>query len=194
MPDDDNWDADFVTAISPSALQLPHLKPQDNFGGLLSSDRLKAFASVNDARIDSTIYDDDLEGELMTIKGPSYWHDVDPQEQTIRPLRRTDKTIEQQPSRTHHRTKSSSRNAVVASTPGRKSPAKSHFGNKFELPSRPDVVYREHSIEDFSDLFVDNDSVFDRRVNQVAKRVCKALPINEEGTSLANLAVGLTAE
>src|SRR5271156_6560507 len=41
---DDNWDDDFATAISPSALQLPHLRPQDHLGGLLSSDKLKAFA------------------------------------------------------------------------------------------------------------------------------------------------------
>jgi serine/threonine protein kinase len=42
---DDNWDNDFAESISPRALQMPHLKPQDNFGGLFSSDKLKAFAS-----------------------------------------------------------------------------------------------------------------------------------------------------
>ncbi|KAJ5474952.1 Cytokinesis protein sepH [Penicillium diatomitis] len=43
--EDDNWDNDFVTAISPSALQLPHLRPQDDLGGKLSPEKLKAFAS-----------------------------------------------------------------------------------------------------------------------------------------------------
>ncbi|KAL2686990.1 hypothetical protein Neosp_004539 [[Neocosmospora] mangrovei] len=165
LADDDNWDDDFATAISPSALQLPHLKPQDNFGGLLSSDRLKAFASVNDGRNDSSAYDDDFEGELMTIKGPHHWQDNDPQEQTIRPLpKKTTKTPEP---KSHSRNKSSSSRAVGQ---GRtRSPTKSHF-NKFELPSRPDVVYREQSIEDFSDLFVDNDSVFTHKVNQAGSR------------------------
>ncbi|RSL82399.1 hypothetical protein CEP52_016980 [Fusarium oligoseptatum] len=135
------------------------------FGGLLSSDRLKAFASVNDGRNDSSAYDDDFEGELMTIKGPNHWQDNDPQEQTIRPLpKKTTKTPEP---KSHSRNKSSSSRAVGS---GRtRSPTKSHF-NKFELPSRPDVVYREHSVEDFSDLFVDNDSVFAHKVNQAVRR------------------------
>ncbi|KAJ4267605.1 Protein kinase of the Mitotic Exit Network [Fusarium torreyae] len=166
LADDDNWDDDFATAISPSALQLPHLKPQDNFGGLLSSDRLKAFASVNDGRNDSNTYDDDFEGELMTIKGPNHWSDNDLQEQTIRPLpKKPVKATE--PVKTHSRNKSSTSKAVGA---GRtRSPTKTHL-NKFELPSRPDLVYREHSVEDFSDLFVDNDSVFTHNVNQANSR------------------------
>lgn len=43
--DNDNWDDDFASAINPNALKLPHLKPQDNFAGLLSADKLKAYAS-----------------------------------------------------------------------------------------------------------------------------------------------------
>ncbi|UPX16894.1 Non-specific serine/threonine protein kinase [Ascochyta rabiei] len=43
---DDNWDNDFAESISPRALKMPpHRKPQDNFGGLFSGDKLKAFAS-----------------------------------------------------------------------------------------------------------------------------------------------------
>ncbi|KAF7545808.1 hypothetical protein G7046_g9468 [Stylonectria norvegica] len=168
--DDDNWDDDFATAISPSALQLPHLKPQDNFGGLLSSDRLKAFASVNEGRNDSSNYDEDFEGELMTIKGPQSWQDSDPQEQTIRPFPRKPE-IPIEPPKSHHRTKSSSSKAISGSGSGRTRPTtKSHLNNKFELPSRPDLVYREQSVEDYSDLFVDSDNVFNRRLNQVASR------------------------
>ncbi|KAF4971349.1 hypothetical protein FSARC_1781 [Fusarium sarcochroum] len=167
LADDDNWDDDFATAISPSALQLPHLKPQDNFGGLLSSDRLKAFASVNDGRNDSNTYDDDFEGELMTIKGPNHWSDNDPQEQTIRPLPKKP-TKAPEPLKGHSRNKSSTSKAAVGA--GRtRSPTKTHL-NKFELPSRPDLVYREHSVEDFSDLFLDNDSVFTGNVNQANSR------------------------
>ncbi|KAM0188761.1 hypothetical protein ACHAPI_010472 [Fusarium lateritium] len=167
LADDDNWDDDFATAISPSALQLPHLKPQDNFGGLLSSDRLKAFASVNDGRNDSNSYDDDFEGELMTIKGLGHWHDNDPQEQTIRPLPKK-ATKAPEPVKTHSRNKSSSSKAAGA---GRtRSPTKAPLNNKFELPSRPDLAFREHSVEDFSDLFVDNDNVFAHNINQAVRR------------------------
>lgn len=129
---------------------------------------------MSDGRNDSTNYNDDFEGELMTIKGPHHWQDNDPQEQTIRPFKKPIKPMEL--SKGHHRTKSSSRSTVSAGGSGRKSPSKSHF-NKFELPSRPDVVYREQSVEDYSDLFVENDSVFNHRVNQVAKKVRQATPV-----------------
>jgi hypothetical protein len=172
--DDDNWDDDFTTAISPSALQLPHLKPQDNFGGLLSSDKLKSFASLNDSRNESNSYDDDFDGELMTIKGPSHFHDIDSQEQTIRPTpRRPEKPSVASPRAHHVRGKSSTSRAVgsqITSSHQHKSPPKSHF-NKFELPSRPDLYYREQSVEDYSDLFVDNDNVFAQKPNQVDKKV-----------------------
>ncbi|POR35959.1 Septation [Tolypocladium paradoxum] len=176
LADDDNWDDDFATAISPSALQLPHLKPQDNFGGLLSSDKLKAFASVSDGRNDSSNYDDDFEGELLTIKGPSSrYRDLDSQEHTIRPIPRKTAAKAAETPKSHHRAKSGSgkaaQAAVAAGSSGPRSPSKPHMGSKFELPSRPDVVYREQSVEDYSDLFVDNDSVFDHRVNQAVKKV-----------------------
>ena len=46
LDQNDNWDNDFAESISPRALKMPtHRKPQDNFGGLFSSDKLKAFAS-----------------------------------------------------------------------------------------------------------------------------------------------------
>ncbi|PNY27545.1 Septation [Tolypocladium capitatum] len=175
LADDDNWDDDFATAISPSALQLPHLKPQDNFGGLLSSDKLKAFASVSDGRNDSSNYDDDFEGELLTIKGPSSrYRDLDSQEHTIRPIPRKMEAKAAGTPKSHHRAKSSCGKsapaAAAAGSSGPRSPSKQHTGSKFELPSRPDVAYREQSVEDYSDLFVDNDSDFDHRVNQAVKK------------------------
>lgn len=175
LSDDDNWDNDFATAISPSALQLPHLKPQDNFGGLLSSDRLKAFAFTGDSRNAPANCGDDIDGELLTIKAQRQEHDIDPQEQTLRPLpRKSSKTEEH--IKSHQRNKLSVSKTATATVSGKpKSPTKSHFGAKFELPARPDIVYREQSVEDYSDLCVDNDNVFDRRVNNLMlKKVCSA--------------------
>lgn len=150
-------------------MHLPHLKPQDNFGGLLSSDKLKAFASTNDLRIDTDNYDDDFEGELLTIKGPAHQRD-EVQEQTLRPIHKT--AVPSTNAKSHQRTKSLGK--AIAQVPGSsvpRSPSKGHFGNKFELPPRPDVVFREQSVEDFSDLFVDNDEAFNYRVNRAVRRV-----------------------
>lgn len=171
--DDDNWDDDFATAISPKALQLPHLRPQDNFGGMLSSDRLKSFASFNYGRGDSS-YDDDFEGEgeLLTIKGshfpssPSSPQDPDAQERTIRPIHRKPAKIDGF-SKTHERSKSIPGKPSIPPSSTQRSPPKQPFGNKFELPIRHDQAYREQSVEDFSDLFVENDNVFNQRVDQV---------------------------
>ena len=79
---DDNWDDDFASAISPSALQLPHLRPHDNFGGLLSSEKLKAFASFETVTEEAN-WDDNFEGEL-TVKSPLQLSESDSLD-TIRP-------------------------------------------------------------------------------------------------------------
>lgn len=85
--DEDNWDNDFATAISPTALQ--NLKPHDNFGGLLSSDRLKQFASSDSRNVSANWDNDFMEGEqLMTIKPVKELAEPDFQEQTIRPINR----------------------------------------------------------------------------------------------------------
>lgn len=177
--DDDNWDDDFATAISPSALQLPHLRPQDNFGGLLSADKLKAFASVNDLRADVNNYDGDFEGDMMTIKGPNQQdqpnHQLyqESQEQTIRPVSRRMTTSKpaSPPKVLHQASRSAPEPAVTSPNLSRtKSPPKSHFGNKFELPPRPGSIYREQSSEDYSDLFSDDDSVFDQKVHQAVRK------------------------
>ncbi|KAH6604533.1 ste ste11 cdc15 kinase, partial [Trichoderma cornu-damae] len=171
--DDDNWDDDFATAISPSALQLPHHRPQDNFGGLLSADKLKAFASVNDLRADVNNYDDDFEGEMMTIKGPNHQLYLDSQEQTIRPVpaKATGPKPPSPPKALHHRSKSTIDPAAASPNLSRtKSPPKVPFGNKFELPPQPSAIYREQSSEDYSDLFSDDDSVFDQKVHQAVRK------------------------
>jgi hypothetical protein len=173
--DDDNWDDDFATAISPAILQLgPHLKPQDNFGGLLSADRLKMFAS--DSRNVSANYDDDYyDGELLTIKASGQSHDYfDQQEKTLRPTFKKLEINSKEPAKSHSRKHSrklsrSTTAPVGAAVPaGPKSPGKAHFGNKFELPARPDLAFREQSVEDYSDLQVDNDNVFSNGLKKVS--------------------------
>lgn len=163
--DDDNWDNDFATNIA--LHNLPHIKGQDNFGGQFSGDKLKAFASIDGHREDSDNWDGDFSSDLLTIKGPRHWSDFDAQEQTIRPLpRKTEKAPETKP-HSHKRQKSSRTAAPTISQP--KSPIGGQFGNKFQLPPRPDLMYREQSVEDYSDLFDDNDHVFNNRLSIVTK-------------------------
>lgn len=193
--DDDNWDDDFATAISPSALQLPHLRPQDNFGGLLSADKLKAFASVNDLRGDVNNYDNDFEGDMMTIKGPNNELYQESQEQTIRPVSRrmTASKPASPPKVVHQASRPTLSQAVTSPNLSRtKSPPKPHFGNKFELPPRPGAIYREQSSEDYSDLFSDDDSVFDQKVHQAVRKVsflflCAHHPIGEMPNRLTGI-------
>lgn len=169
VADDDNWDNDFATAISPSALHLPHLKPQDNFGGKLSADRLKQFASIDETSARDN-WDEHFEGDLQTVKSSSrQFVEQDPQEQTIRPTpRRPSKSTESSKAQHGHkknRSKQSSSNVPLL----QKVPSKPSLSNKFELPLRPETIYREQSTEDFSDLFPESDSLFTRKMNRARK-------------------------
>ncbi|KAM0588996.1 hypothetical protein ACHAQF_002262 [Verticillium nonalfalfae] len=101
--------------------------------------------------------------------------DADSQEKTIRPLprKRSDKLPDptKQPSPRKSSPRKHGRKPSQA-----KSSGKPQLGNsRFELPSRPDLMYREQSVEDYSDLFFDNDNVFNQRVDPFAKKVCSPL-------------------
>ncbi|KAK8124721.1 uncharacterized protein PG998_000480 [Apiospora kogelbergensis] len=175
LADDDNWDNDFATAISPTALQLPLIKPQDHFGGMLSADRLKQFASIDNSRDISGNWDTDMDGELMTMKNFGGFHEEDPQEKTIRPNWRFPFGPEKSPEpKGQLRVPEPTRSPRKRSTSGhyrRKSQQKS-LENKFELPSRPDILYREQTVEDYSDLFDNNDQsdlIFNQRLGQSRK-------------------------
>ncbi|KAI1466161.1 cell division control protein [Daldinia caldariorum] len=165
LADDDNWDDDFATAISPSALKLPHVKPQDHFGGMLSADRLKAFASIDNSRDLSPSWENEFDSDLLTtVQKLQSVQEEDPQEKTIRPnwkfSEKAEKIVEPKP----QPPKSSSRKRTGSGHQRQKSQPKSHLGSKFELPSRPDQLFREQTTEDYSDIFDDNESVFNQRL------------------------------
>ena len=163
---EDNWDDDFDSAISPRALELPHLRPHDHLGGILSSERLKAFASL-----DGTTMRDPLSSfsESDTTLGAM---DSDPLE-TIRPLPR--KVIEENKphvkSRSRHRSSQSvpvvSGVQVLNTKPGT-SPSK-----PIHQP-RPAAFYTESADEDFSDLIVANDDVLERKLGMFSVSYCSA--------------------
>ncbi|THC87729.1 hypothetical protein EYZ11_012827 [Aspergillus tanneri] len=156
-PEEDNWDDDFATAISPSALQLPHLRPQDNFGGMLSSEKLKAFASLDGTVLRSEDSFDEFEDSFQDSL-PS--GESDPLE-TIRP--------------------SLPKLASTESIHLQDSPlyniAKSTFASMQNVPiltqnpvppmrqPRPASFYKENPVEDYSDLIKANEDVLDRKLS-----------------------------
>ncbi|KAL1998867.1 hypothetical protein VTN02DRAFT_5456 [Thermoascus thermophilus] len=154
---DDNWDDDFATAISPSALRLPHLRPQDNFGGMLSAEKLKAFASLDGTTFKESL--DTFGEDDTTVKSPVQPSEADPL-QTIRPyLHRPwqeEKTQERFPAR--HRTRSAlpALTSVPILNPPTAPPAR---------PSRPAAYYTESSVEDYSDLIAANADVLERKLS-----------------------------
>ena len=138
---------------------------------MLSSDKLKAFASMSDVKHETNSYDDDFEGELMTIRRTNGFQDSGSREQTLRATPQKS-GIKGGINKGHQRNKSSLSKTVLTPRASRTiSPPKPQLGNKFELPARPDVFFREQSVEDFSDLVIDNDNIFHRGTNQAVKKV-----------------------
>jgi hypothetical protein len=160
MSAEDNWDNDFASEISPSALQLPHLRPHDHFGGMLSSERLKAFASLDGTSLRDAS-NSFGEGEA-TVRGPLQPDDSDPL-QTIRPLVRRPPDEESSPpkSRSRHRASKSGLPALPSV------PILNQAAAPLLRPtrqSRPAAFYEESSVEDYSDLILANDDVLERKL------------------------------
>lgn len=145
---EDNWDDDFASAITPTALQLPHLRPHDNFGGLLSSEKLKAYASFETVTEEAN-WDDEFEGEL-TVKSPLQAVKPDPL-QTIKAYhpKQANATPVRSPPSSSRKSKPSSNTR----------PRKSSKSSKI-LP--PIMSYGEDPTEDYSDLIVMDDTSFNR--------------------------------
>lgn len=166
----DNWDDDFATSISPNALHLPHLKPHDNFGGMLSSDKLKAYATF-DPVTEEENWDDNFEGDL-TVKSPMELTHGDPL-QTVRPwyptrantsdIRYNPPTISPPQSMRRRPQRVSSRESHPKTQVLRPS-HQSMQETTSKSPRRPSMLYREDPIEDYSDLSPEDDTAFQRKL------------------------------
>ncbi|KAH7094353.1 hypothetical protein FB567DRAFT_1751 [Paraphoma chrysanthemicola] len=166
---DDNWDDDFAESISPRALQMPHLKPQDNFGGLFSSDKLKAFASIEAV----TGISDSGDGEA-TVKSPLnlQYYQKAPQgfgpkssgsakandakaRATILPSRTTSTASELE-----ERLDVQPKTAFLRGIPKAAQLSKT----KVAALARPSQLFREDSNEDYSDLLPTDEGAFERKL------------------------------
>ncbi|KAF2490767.1 hypothetical protein BU16DRAFT_469385 [Lophium mytilinum] len=160
----DNWDDDFVSSISPSALHLPHLRPHDNFAGLLSSERLKSFATFESVTEEPMTF-----GESnATVNGPlqftadDHFDDME----TVRaptPIKKKRSSSKPQPptsrsSSQQHDTEP--KTAILRGIPKVNQVAK----GKVAALARPSVLFRENSVEDYSDLIATDESAFERKL------------------------------
>ncbi|KAA8906102.1 hypothetical protein FN846DRAFT_1021580 [Sphaerosporella brunnea] len=185
--DDDNWDDDFASVISPSVLQLPpKLAVAPRIRTLASAERLKSFAT-NDGADEN--WDVNFEGDLTVrshvnpprspLKKAFDEDDPDPM-QTIRPYisRRQSEPI---PPDMADFSRPGSRNSL---SPPEGSPPKQQKlakpKKKFILSSSraptaqraasaAAAMFREDSFEDFTADLAFNESSFDRKVDLMVK-------------------------
>jgi hypothetical protein len=171
---DDNWDNDFAESISPRALHLPHLKPQDNFGGLFSGDRLKAFASF-ESIVEGTDFGD---GET-TMKSPL----------NLQHLQGLPNSFGQKEGFKGRAGSSKTRSSASTSASNSRSSsnASEHVEHRYDFQprtaflrgapkaamtpkartpahARPAQAFRESTDEDYSDLMPADDGAFEKKV------------------------------
>jgi hypothetical protein len=159
----DNWDDDFVSSIDPKAFHLPQLRPQDNFAGLLSHDKLKSYATFEPVAEEASI--DDLNDSELTVKSPVKWT---PPESLNENVSRSDPIMKAsalpQATNLGRRRSSLSRQDAprTAILRGRTTlPGRRPSGN------RPSNAYRESSVEDYSDLIASDDAAWERKLHDL---------------------------
>lgn len=172
----DNWDDDFATSIGNNAgLHLPHLKPHDNFGGMLSSDKLKAYATF-DPVTEEENWDDNFEGDL-TVKSPMELTSGDPL-QTVRPwypkranttdIKMNPPSISPPPTLKRPSTARTSSKESDSNSRTRLLRPTHSSGQPSSRPSstsrQPSVLYVEDPIEDYSDLAPQDDMAFQTKL------------------------------
>ncbi|KAF2466940.1 uncharacterized protein BDR25DRAFT_292636 [Lindgomyces ingoldianus] len=176
MDANDNWDADFAESISPSALHLPHLKPQDNFAGLFSSEKLKAYASFEAVTEEPSNLD---EGEatvksflgLQSRKSTDAFDDIE----TLRAS-----SIRGRPSSSRMSSDSTAddRHDVQPKTAFLRGIPKATQLSKSKVAAlaRPSSLFRENSVEDYSDLMPADESAFEKKLKAMQGVQPRSLP------------------
>ena len=153
----DNWDNDFAPSLFSGGLNLPQLKPQDNFAGQLSSDKLKHYATFDSP------HDRGNSGRSATDEPPVAYRtqivQSDPH-QTVRPFQGNAKK-----GPAGARRESSTKLSLNVRH-------QSSYATKARLTSQKQrqvlhqspAAFREDSAEDNSDLVATDDIAFERKV------------------------------
>lgn len=173
---DDIWDNDFPTAIPSDGLRLPQLRPNDNLGGS-SSDKSKTHAALEHA----LGKENSKEDKDSTVRAPRRTKDTSPAK-TVHPPPTTGRTSPTKPAgRGHARHKSevpkTKTKPTVAPTPRKASLPSSRQATEVSknksVVSKPQVqdpptrLFRESSVEDFSDLIEANEDSLDRKLRKM---------------------------
>jgi serine/threonine protein kinase len=159
---DDNWDDDFASSINPGALQLPHLKPHDNFGGLLSAEKLKSIATFD------SLIEEPMEDERdWTMRSPVQLSQFDPLE-TVKPF--TPQKVKPEVNKPNPPNSGSQRQPSQPKTQIRRDngskPAAPPTRLRLNSSTRPSIMFREDTVEDYSDLLDEDadDDAFQRKL------------------------------
>ncbi|MCJ1308432.1 hypothetical protein MMC25_002085 [Agyrium rufum] len=169
--DDNDWDKDFAPDATPNVLQLPpHLRPQDHFGGMLSAEKLKAYASISTVSEEKHVDADEDENEC-TVRSPAQLKPRDPLA-TIRPYPKPGNIIQTNGQATSRPAKRKSeapktKSAVAAKPIIRASQPPQVVENPKILLEK----YREtDEIEEFiSDLSFEYDGAFEKPIQHARK-------------------------
>ena len=156
---DDRWDDDFESAISPTLLRQPRLKTQDNFGGLLSAEKLRSCALVDTLK-EETNQEEEAEFDL-TFKTTMPSLKCDPLE-TIRPASQTRTSSGKQTAYRQPKPASvkSTTSKPLSSIDSRQDRVEEDDSSKPKLPLLATNSFVEPAEDDFSDLVID-DAAFD---------------------------------
>ncbi|KAF9738706.1 hypothetical protein PMIN06_009610 [Paraphaeosphaeria minitans] len=162
---DDNWDDDFAESISPRAFYQPHLKPQDNFGGLFSSDKLKAIASVmeepshmdGDATVKSPLNLHHLRGLPSVFAQGDAGRTSSTRARSSTSRSTSTSTITEEPPERHE---GQPKTAFLRGVPKLMQPPRTQAA----AFARPSQIFRENSIEDYSDLTVADEGAFELKL------------------------------
>lgn len=175
---DDNWDNDFPTAIPSDGLRLPQLRPNENLGGTSNTDKSKLFATL-----ERTLGKENAnEDKDSTVRGPRRAINASPpksaQPQAASGRISPTKTA----GRGHTRHKSEIPKTKIRTTatptprkvslPSSRQPTESSrikptvLKPQVETPSST-RLFRESSVEDFTDLIEANEGSLDRKLRQM---------------------------
>lgn len=164
LAQNDNWDDDFASSINSSALQLPHLRPVDNFAGMLSADKLKAYATMSSDSLDiSTDHDCDT---TQSLRKDEEYAKRDPLE-TVRPRSPSRNNLllsrQERPWKASRRTSSQPKTQIL------RTPLKATPELRPAPPKRSSSMFQENPIEDYSDLITEDGVALDQKFSQVLK-------------------------
>jgi len=150
----EDYDDDFASSISPSALQLPQLRPKDNFAGMLSSDKLKAYANNQIPNGTATM-------ETFGSGKPDELFDPN---ETVRPPSPVKANRQNRNARIMYRKLSQPNTQILRDAP-------THLQAPFRPPQvkRTSSAFRENEniADDYSELVLDDDVALDQRLHQV---------------------------